>query len=54
MSATCCPFIKPDGEPCAARPLPNRDFCLFHDPDHQQALTESRSKGGSTPRRRTR
>src|SRR6266568_494813 len=54
MSATCCPFIKPDDTPCAARPLPNSDFCLFHDPDHQQALAQSRSKGGSTPRRRTR
>src|SRR2546425_8077738 len=54
MSDPCCPFIKPDGEPCAARPLPNSDFCLFHDPDHQQALAESRSKGGSTPRRRLR
>src|SRR6266702_7523770 len=54
MSAPCCPFIKPDGEPCAARPLPNSDFCLFHDPDHQQALAQSRSKGGATPRRRTR
>ena len=54
MSATCCPFIKPDGAPCAARPLPNSSFCLFHDPAHQQALAESRSKGGSTPRRRLR
>src|SRR6266849_9390117 len=54
MSATCCPFIKPDGAPCAARPLPHSPFCLFHDPAHQQALAESRSKGGSTPRRRTR
>src|SRR5713101_4874138 len=54
MSATCCPFIKPDGAPCAAHPLLNSDFCLFHDPAHQQALVEARSKGGSTPRRRTR
>src|SRR6266851_47490 len=54
MSAPCCPFVKPDGAPCAARPLPQSDFCLFHDPDHQQALAESRSKGGSTPRRRLR
>src|SRR5207245_8538101 len=54
MSDTCCPFIKPDGAPCAAHPLPNSNFCLFHHPDHQQALAESRSKGGSTPRRRTR
>src|SRR3989442_14072647 len=54
MSATCCPIIKPDGDPCAARPLPDSAFCLFHDPAHQQALAESRSKGGSTPRRRLR
>ena len=54
MPATCCPFVKPDGAPCAARPLPNSAFCLFHDPAHQQALAESRSKGGSTPRRRLR
>src|SRR5712692_7654553 len=54
MSDTCCPFIKPDGAPCAAHPLPNSAFCLFHDPHHQQALAESRSKGGATPRRRTR
>jgi hypothetical protein len=54
MSDTCCPFIKPDGAPCAAHPLPNSDFCLFHDPAHQQALAASRSKGGSTPRRRLR
>src|SRR5712692_1415296 len=54
MSAPCCPFIKPDGAPCAARPLPNSAFCLFHDPAQQQALAESRSKGGCTPRRRLR
>ena len=54
MSATCCTFIKPDGSPCAAHPLPNSDFCLFHDPDHQQSQAESRSKGGSAPRRRLR
>jgi hypothetical protein len=54
MPTTCCPFIQPDGVPCAAHPLPNSAFCLFHDPDHQQAQAEARSKGGATPRRRTR
>src|SRR6266568_679154 len=54
MSATPCPFIKPDGAPCAAHPLPGSAFCLFHDPAHQQALAKARRKGGSTPRRRTR
>src|SRR5712691_11254283 len=54
MSDTCCTFAKPDGTPCAARPLPNSSFCLFRDPAHQQALAESRSKGGCTPCRRLR
>src|SRR5216683_7772012 len=54
MPDCTCSFIKPDGALCAAHPLPNSDFCLFHDPDHQQALAQSRSKGGATPRRRTR
>src|SRR5712692_3948440 len=54
MPATRCTFVKPNGAPCAARPLPNSAFCLFHDPDHQHALAESRRQGGSAPRRRTR
>src|SRR5437868_3015785 len=32
MAAACCAFTKPTGDPCAAYPLPGRDFCLFHDP----------------------
>jgi hypothetical protein len=54
MSETRCPFIKPDGDPCAAHPLPNSAFCLFHDPEQAEAQAQARSKGGSTPRRRTR
>src|SRR5438093_740673 len=54
MSTTCCAYTKPNGDPCAARPLPGRDFCLFHDPAHAQTLAQSRSQGGSTPRRRLR
>jgi hypothetical protein len=54
MSEACCTFLKPDGAPCAARPLPGRPFCLFHDPDQADRLAEARSKGGSTPRRRLR
>src|SRR5438093_10372081 len=54
MSEPCCAFTKPDGSPCAARPLPGRPFCLFHDPDQAARLAEARSKGGSTPRRRLR
>jgi hypothetical protein len=54
MSTPCCAFIKSNGAPCAARPLLNSPFCLFHDPAHQQPLAASRSKGGAAPRRRLR
>src|SRR5947208_12106032 len=54
MSTTCCAYTKPTGAPCAARPLPGSDFCLFHDPAHAQAQAEARSQGGAAPRRRLR
>ena len=54
MSETRCACTKPDGDPCAARALPNSAFCLFHDPAHAQTLAQSRSKGGAAPRRRLR
>src|SRR5712691_1984486 len=54
MSAPCCTHTKPNGDPCAARRLPASDFCLFHDPDHAEALAAARSKGGAAPRRRFR
>src|SRR3989442_11755427 len=49
MSTTCCTQTKPNGAPCAARPLPGSDFCLFHDPAHAQTLAQSRSQGGAAP-----
>src|SRR2546428_8842678 len=54
MSTTCCAHPNPTAPPCPARPLPGSDFCLFHDPAHAQTLAQSRSQGGSTPRRRLR
>ena len=55
MPTPCCPFIKPDGTPCAARPLPDSDFCLFHDPAQAEAQAHhARRKGGAAPRRRCR
>jgi hypothetical protein len=51
MSALCCTAVKSNGQPCAAHALPGGDLCLFHDPAHQDALAQSRSQGGSTPRR---
>src|SRR5690242_4594568 len=54
MSAACCTYTRPNGDPCAARPLRDRDFCFFHDPAHAQAQAAARSKGGAAPRRRLR
>lgn len=54
MPETTCAYTKPDGTPCAARPLPGRPFCLFHDPGHAESQTEARRKGGAAPRRRIR
>lgn len=54
MPEPICAHTRPDGTPCAARPLPGRPFCLFHDPDHAAAQTEARRKGGAAPRRRLR
>src|SRR5712692_5135675 len=53
-TTTCCTQTKPNDAACAARPLPNSDFCLFHDPAHAEAQADARSKGGATPRRRLR
>jgi hypothetical protein len=54
MPESCCTATKASGDPCTARPLPGKSVCLFHDPDHQAALAQGRSKGGATPRRRLR
>src|SRR5713101_7588832 len=54
FTAACCTHTKPNGDPCAAPPLPGSDCCLFHDPAHAAAQSEARSKGGSSPRRRCR
>src|SRR5438093_1068138 len=51
MPEPCCTANRANGQPCEATPLPNRPFCLFHDPDRREALAASRSKGGATPRR---
>lgn len=35
------------GEPCKGFALPNRDFCLSHDPERAAQLRESRARGGA-------
>lgn len=34
------------GEPCRAAPRRESDFCIFHDPEHAEAMAESRRLGG--------
>jgi hypothetical protein len=41
-----CQQTKADGSPCQARPLPNSDFCAFHDPDVARRQQEGRRRGG--------
>ena len=39
------------GEPCRANPLHASDFCVFHDPQHAEAIAEGRRMGGIRRRR---
>ena len=45
-----CKGEKPDGTACKAQPLPDSEFCFFHDPDRREEVVEAARKGG---RRRT-
>ena len=42
-----CKHRKDDGTPCAAAPLRDEDFCLWHHPDHVDVVGEGRRLGGS-------
>jgi hypothetical protein len=42
-----CSHRKPNGETCGSPPLLDREFCLFHDPDHADVVAEGRRLGGS-------
>ena len=50
MSETRCTCTKPNGDPCAARALPNSASCVSRDPAHAEACAARRSPRGSTPR----
>jgi hypothetical protein len=45
-SVPCCRVRKRDGTACAARPLPGKTCCFFHDPAGAAALAEARREGG--------
>lgn len=46
LKESTCTAIKDDGQPCAARRLPDSEFCLWHCPDHAEAAAEARRLGG--------
>src|SRR5437764_553444 len=54
MSDTHCTALIATGQPCRAHPLPGRPFCALHDPELSDTIAEGRSKGGASPRRRSR
>ena len=51
MLRRTCAALKPNRERCRANPLRESDYCLMHDPDHSQDVTESRKLGGLRKRR---
>jgi hypothetical protein len=46
-----CNAIRDGGGPCNAAPLRDRDFCLWHDPEHADVVAEARKVGGGRKRK---
>ena len=46
VSKTRCRGITKGGERCLAPVLTDREFCYFHDPDHEAEAAEARRLGG--------
>jgi len=46
-----CQAAGPDGRPCEAAPLRDRDFCFFHAPETAPEAAEARRVGGLRRRR---
>ena len=46
MSTRGCQARKETGQPCAARRLPDSEFCLWHCPEHAEEAAEARRLGG--------
>jgi hypothetical protein len=51
VAIRACKERGKSGDPCGAPPLQDRDFCLFHDPEHADAVAEARKVGGGRRRR---
>jgi hypothetical protein len=46
-----CAFRFPDGRNCGAAPLRDGQFCLWHDPEHAEAVAEARKVAGQRRRK---
>jgi len=51
VARRACAFRKPSGDLCGAAPLVDAPYCLFHSPDHQEAVAEARIVGGRLRKR---
>ena len=43
-----CEATTKSGERCRTPALPGSTFCVFHDPDQEEACQEGRKQGGKT------
>jgi hypothetical protein len=50
-SKRLCAYQHPDGRPCGAPPLRDRLYCLFHDPEHAEAVAQARQLAGQRRRK---
>jgi hypothetical protein len=51
MLRRTCAALKSSGARCRANPLRESDYCLMHDPEHAEEVSEARKLGGLRKRR---
>ncbi len=54
MKPERCQATAASGQPCSATPRPGRPFCLWHDPEAEEARRELSRKGGAARSNRAR
>lgn len=47
MADRICEAIRNDGEPCRSRAFDGRRYCIWHDPERQEAAREARARGAA-------
>ena len=51
VAEKACRGISNEGQRCRASRLRDSDYCVFHDPEHADAIREGRRRGGLRRRR---